>query len=99
MCQRVEMATRLINDVAHDLESGDVDFETPGLAELNKAVKTLAERMSRVVPALIALRIYVVVAHRLVTPATRWSNIFSRLPEWDSQSIPNAGKIRTCSGG
>ncbi len=50
MCQRVEMATQLINDVAHDLESGDVDFETPGLAELNKAVKTLAERMSRLFP-------------------------------------------------
>jgi hypothetical protein len=50
MSQRVEMATQLINDVAHDLESGDVDFETPGLAELNQAVKTLAERMSRLFP-------------------------------------------------
>jgi hypothetical protein len=50
MSQRVEMATQLINDVAHDLESGDVDFETPGLTELNQAVKTLAERMSRLFP-------------------------------------------------
>ena len=50
MSQRVEMATRLINDVTHDLESGDVDFETPGLAELHQAVKTLAERMSRLFP-------------------------------------------------
>jgi hypothetical protein len=50
MSQRVEMATRLINDVTHDLESGDVDFETPGLAELHQAVKTLAERMIRLFP-------------------------------------------------
>jgi len=50
MGQRVEMATQLINDVSHDLSSGDVDFETPGLAELNLAVKTLAERMGRLFP-------------------------------------------------
>lgn len=50
MSQRVEMATQLINDVTHDLESGDVDFETPGLAGLHNAVKTLAERMSRLFP-------------------------------------------------
>lgn len=50
MSQRVEMATQLINDVTHDLESGDVDFETPGLAELHQAVKTLSERMSRLFP-------------------------------------------------
>ena len=50
MCQRVEMATRLANDVAHDLESGDVSFETPGLAELNQAVKTLAALMGRLFP-------------------------------------------------
>jgi hypothetical protein len=50
MSQRVEMATQLISDVTHDLESGDVDFETPGLAELHQAVKTLAERMSRLFP-------------------------------------------------
>jgi hypothetical protein len=50
MSQRVEMATRLINDVTHDLESGDVDFETPGLAELHQAVKGLSERMGRLFP-------------------------------------------------
>ncbi len=50
MSQRVEMATQLISDVAHDLESGDVDFETPGLAELYKSVQTLAERMKRLFP-------------------------------------------------
>jgi len=50
MSQRVEMATQLISDVTHDLESGDVDFETPGLAELHQTVKTLSERMSRLFP-------------------------------------------------
>jgi|SRR5579864_558729 len=50
MSQRVEMATQLLRDVTHDLEGGDVDFDTPGLAELTKAVQTLAERMSRLFP-------------------------------------------------
>lgn len=50
MSQRVEMATQFINDVTHDLANGDVDFETPGLAELNKAVKALADRMGRLFP-------------------------------------------------
>src|SRR5579864_7585868 len=46
MSQRVEMATQLLKDVTHDLESGDVDFDTPGLAELTKAVRALAERVN-----------------------------------------------------
>jgi len=50
MRQRVEMATQLVKDVTHDLESGDVDFETDGLPELNQAVRTLAERMARFFP-------------------------------------------------
>src|SRR5215467_4048705 len=50
MKQRVEMATQLAKDVTHDLESGDVDFETAGLKELHQAVKALAERMSRLFP-------------------------------------------------
>src|SRR6516225_3434329 len=50
MSQRVEMATQLVKDVTHDLESGDVDYETAGLKELHQAVKTLAERMSRLFP-------------------------------------------------
>src|SRR6266481_9937186 len=33
MSQRLEMATDLLKDVTHDLESGDVDIETPGLTE------------------------------------------------------------------
>ncbi len=48
--QRVDMATQLVNDVARDLESLDVDFDTPGLPELNKAVRTLAERLEKLFP-------------------------------------------------
>jgi hypothetical protein len=51
MSQRVEMATELLKDVTHDLESGDVDFETPGLAELHKTVRTLLERVARLFPS------------------------------------------------
>ena len=50
MSQRVEMATQLVKEVTHDLESGDVDFDTPGLPELDKAVCTLAERLSKLFP-------------------------------------------------
>jgi hypothetical protein len=50
MSQRVEMATELLKDVTHDLESGDVDFETPGLAELNRTLRTLLERIGRFFP-------------------------------------------------
>ena len=50
MSQRVEMATQLVKEVTHDLESGDVDFDTPGLSELNRAVCTLAERLSKLFP-------------------------------------------------
>ena len=50
MSQRVEMATQLVRDVTHDLESLDVDFDTPGLPELNKAVLTLSERLNKLFP-------------------------------------------------
>jgi HAMP domain-containing protein len=50
MSQRVEMATQLLQDVTHDLESGDLDFDTPGLAALSRAVRTLAERMNKLFP-------------------------------------------------
>jgi HAMP domain-containing protein len=50
MTQRVEMATHLLQDVTHDLESGDVDFDTPGLAELAKTVHALADQMRRLFP-------------------------------------------------
>lgn len=50
MGQRVEMATQLLQEVTHDLESGDLEFDTPGLSELGKAVQLLAERMNRLFP-------------------------------------------------
>jgi hypothetical protein len=50
MRQRVEMATQLVQDVTRDLETLDVDFDTPGLPELNRAVQTLAERLSKLFP-------------------------------------------------
>jgi len=50
MRQRLEMATQLVKDVTVDLESLDVDFDTPGLPVLNRAVRTLAERLSKLFP-------------------------------------------------
>jgi len=50
MSQRVEMATQLVKDVTRDLETLDVDYDTPGLPELNKAVLTLSERLSKLFP-------------------------------------------------
>jgi len=50
MRQRREMTTQLIKDVTSDLECLDVDFDTPGLPELNKAVRTLVERLSKLFP-------------------------------------------------
>lgn len=51
MSERVTMATELLKDVVHDLESGDLDFSTPGLAELNKTVRTLSERLAKLFPS------------------------------------------------
>jgi len=45
--QRVEMATQLIKDLTVDLESLDVDIDTPGLPALNEAVCKLAVRCVR----------------------------------------------------
>jgi len=50
MRQRVEMTTQLVKDVARDLESLDLDFDTPGLPALNQAVRTLAERLTKLFP-------------------------------------------------
>ena len=50
MSQRVEMATQFVKEVSCDLESGDADFDTPGLPELTRAVRTLAERLSKLFP-------------------------------------------------
>jgi hypothetical protein len=48
--QRVEMTTQLIKDVTVDLESLDVDFDTPSLPALNDAVRKLAERLEKLFP-------------------------------------------------
>jgi hypothetical protein len=48
--QRVEMATQLISDLSVDLESLDVDFDTPGLPALNEAVRKLDERLEKLFP-------------------------------------------------
>ena len=50
MSQRLEMATDLLKDVTHDLESGDVDIETPGLTELYKSLRSIMECMARLFP-------------------------------------------------
>jgi tRNA U34 5-carboxymethylaminomethyl modifying GTPase MnmE/TrmE len=47
MSERVHMANELLKDVARDLEGGDLDYETPGLGELNKTVKSLADLLGR----------------------------------------------------
>jgi hypothetical protein len=48
--QRVEMATRLIKDLTVDLESLDVDIDTPDLPALNEAVCKLAVRLRTLFP-------------------------------------------------
>ena len=48
--QRIEMATQLVKDVTVDLESFDVDFDTPGLPALNEAVRRISEHLSRMFP-------------------------------------------------
>jgi hypothetical protein len=50
MRQRVEMTTQLVKDVTVDLESLDVDFDTPGLPDLNEAVRKLVERLEKLFP-------------------------------------------------
>jgi len=50
MKQRLEMTTQLIKDITTDLESLEMDLETPGLPELNRAVRTLAEQLSKIFP-------------------------------------------------
>jgi hypothetical protein len=52
--QRVEMATQLIKDVTVDLESLDVDFDTPGLPELNHAVRKLGKGLEKLFPPVIS---------------------------------------------
>lgn len=48
--QRVEMATQLVKDVTVDLESLEVDFDTPGLPAFNQAVREVSERLEKLFP-------------------------------------------------
>jgi|ERR1041384_675057 exonuclease VII small subunit len=48
--QRLEMATELLRDIHHDLESGDVAFDTPSLPEFGRTVQMLSECMARLFP-------------------------------------------------
>lgn len=48
--QRVEMTTQLIKDVTVDLQSLEVDFDTPSLPALNEAVRKLAEQLEKLFP-------------------------------------------------
>jgi hypothetical protein len=47
MAERMRVATQLLNDLARDVECGDLDFDTPGLSGLHASVKTLNERLAR----------------------------------------------------
>ena len=47
MAERLRIATQLLGELARDVESADVDFDTPGLGDLRAAVKTLNERLAR----------------------------------------------------
>ena len=47
MTERMKIVTDLLRDVTHDVESGDIDFDTPGLVELHQTLRTLLERMGR----------------------------------------------------
>ena len=47
MAERMRIATQLLDDLARDVECGDVDFGTPGLSGLHASVKTLNERLAR----------------------------------------------------
>ena len=45
--ERMRIATQMLGDLARDVESGDLDFDTSGLGDLRAAVKTLNERLAR----------------------------------------------------
>src|SRR5215510_4835311 len=48
--ERLKMANTLLKDVVCDLESGDIDFETSGLREFHRTIKSLTDRLSRLFP-------------------------------------------------
>ncbi len=46
VAERVRITRQLVCELTRDLEGGDVDFDTPGLPELHRAVKSLLERLT-----------------------------------------------------
>ena len=47
IAERMKIAVDLLQDVTHDIEGGDIDFDTPGLPELRDATRTLHDRLKR----------------------------------------------------
>ena len=45
--ERVRVATHTLGELAIDVESGDLDFDSAGLGDLRAAVKTLNDRLAR----------------------------------------------------
>lgn len=43
MAERVRVTTLVATELAHDIESGDVDFQMSGLPELYRAIKNLLD--------------------------------------------------------
>ena len=83
--QRVEMATQLIQDVTVDLESLDVDLDTPGLPALNQAVRTLGERLEKLFPRnLYPLLDRCLVSERRPIPCLRGNPRWTRVPWYSS---------------
>ena len=47
VAERMKTAHALIKDLTHDIDGGDIDFDTPGLPELRDAVRTLNDRLKK----------------------------------------------------
>jgi hypothetical protein len=47
MAERLRIATHLLEELARDIDGGDLDFDTPGLSGLHASVKTLMEKLAR----------------------------------------------------
>ena len=47
IAERMKIAVTLLKDVTHDIEGGDIDFDTPGLPELREAASNLHFRLKK----------------------------------------------------
>lgn len=47
--ERMRIATQLAGDLALEVESGDINFDTPGIKELHQAARKLLENLGRLV--------------------------------------------------